>query len=153
MLFRSTLLTGFGSEEMFVDLLLSQFAGRLPDAREFALLQRVLLARTRTGIDLDFALGAFPYEEVTVQRATSWKLNESISLVTCSAEDLIVHKVFAGRDRDWADVETVLARQHGSLNLRHIRAELPPLLDLKGAQDSFQKLEYMIDTVHRRVGS
>lgn len=28
-----------------------------------------------------------------------------------------MHKVFAGRDRDWADVEGILTRQHGKLDL------------------------------------
>jgi len=39
------------------------------------------------------------------------------TLTTCSAEDLVVHKVFAGRGLDWGDVERVLIRQHGKLNL------------------------------------
>jgi hypothetical protein len=32
-----SLLTGFGEEEIFVDELLRHYAGRLPDARNFAL--------------------------------------------------------------------------------------------------------------------
>ena len=63
-----TLLTGFGGEEKFVDALLQHFPGRLRDARQFALNHRVLLARTAAGVDLDFALGAFPFEEATIER-------------------------------------------------------------------------------------
>ncbi|MBM3888600.1 MAG: nucleotidyl transferase AbiEii/AbiGii toxin family protein [Verrucomicrobia bacterium] len=148
-----TLLTGFGREEGFVDALLRRFAGRRPDAREFALQRRVLLARTAGGVDLDIALGAFPFEERSIQRASAWRLSEALSLMTCSAEDLVVHKAFAGRHRDWSDVETVLIRQHGKLDLLLIRSELAPLLELKGEPESLETLERMISDVEGRLRS
>src|SRR5689334_19067562 len=64
-----TLLTGFGKEEGFVDALLSTFTARRKDAREFALAQRVLLLSTPGGISVDLALGAFPFEERSIDRA------------------------------------------------------------------------------------
>jgi hypothetical protein len=72
-----TLLTGFGSEQAFVDPLLKQFSGRIRDARQFALDHRVLLARTAGGVDLDFALGALPFEEGSVSRASLWRVSEA----------------------------------------------------------------------------
>jgi hypothetical protein len=53
-----TLLTGYGREEAFVDALLSELLPRRPDARSFAVANRVLLAKTRSGIDVDVALAA-----------------------------------------------------------------------------------------------
>lgn len=148
-----TLLTGFGSEERFVDPLLNHFSGRLRDARKFALERRVLLARTAAGVDLDFALGAFPFEEASIERASAWKVSDAVTLTTCSAEDLVIHKVFASRDRDWSDVESILVRQHGRLILAHIRTQLPPLLELKDDLESFDKLERMITTVQSRLSA
>jgi hypothetical protein len=146
-----TLLTGFGDEEKFVDSLLKEFIPRRDDAREFALRHRVLLIQTRTGVGVDTALGAFPFEERSVQRASEWTWAAGQSLITCSAEDLVIHKTFAGRDLDWGDVERVLTRQHGKLNLVQIRSELKPLLELKGAPESLDKLERMVTTVERRL--
>ncbi|MGC8542245.1 MAG: nucleotidyl transferase AbiEii/AbiGii toxin family protein, partial [Phycisphaerae bacterium] len=103
-----TLMATWGTEEKFIDILLEKFPARLTTARKFALEHRVLLARTAGGIDLDFALGAFPFEEASTKRATIWAVNDQITLTTCSAEDLVIHKVFAGRDRDWGDVGSVL---------------------------------------------
>jgi hypothetical protein len=74
-----------------------------------------------------------------------------LALTTCSAEDLVVQKAFAARGRDWDDVETVLIRQHGKLQLDLIRTELAPLLDLKGEPQSLGKLEAMLETVERRL--
>lgn len=72
-------------------------------------------------------------------------------LTTCSAEDLVVHKAFAGRDLDWGDIERLLTRQHGKLNRDLIRTELPPLIDLKGAPEALDKLERLFVTVERRM--
>lgn len=146
-----TLLTGFGQEEKFIDALLQELNPRRPDARQFALSHRVLLAKTRSGVEVDVALGALPFEERTVARASPWHLRDNVSLITCSAEDLLVHKAFAGRDLDWADVERVLIRQHGKLDLVQIRTELRPLLELKGEMEALAKLEQKVATVERRL--
>ena len=146
-----TLVLEVGDEEKFVDAVLRRFTGRLRDARQFALDRRVILARTASGIDLDIALGALPFEENCVARATPWHVGEGIILTTCSAEDLVIHKVFASRDRDWSDVDTVLARQHGRLDLAHIRAQLPLLLELKDDVESFARLQRLIAAVEKRL--
>jgi hypothetical protein len=146
-----TLLTGFGNEEKFVDKLLGTYSTRRADAREFALAHRVLLLSTSRGIAVDLALGGLPFEQRTVERASSWNWADGRTLITCSAEDLVVHKVFAGRDLDWGDVERILIRQHGKLNLDQIRSELKPLLELKGEADALNKLEQKLQTVERRL--
>ncbi len=146
-----TLLTGFGQEKKFVDVLLCELTPRIPDAAEFALRHRVLLARTSEEVDVDIAFGALPFEERSVARASQWVVSGGIALTTCSAEDLVVHKAFAGRGRDWDDVESVLIRQYARLNLQQIRAELKPLLELKGATDALKKLEQIMATVERRL--
>ena len=146
-----TLVTGFGGEEKFVDALLRELEPRRPDAREFALSRRVLLARTAAGVEVDIALGAIPFEERSVTRSSFWQLREGVALLTCSAEDLIVHKAFAGRGRDWDDVETVFTRQHGRLNLAQVRTELAPLLELKDEPDALPRLERLLATVERRL--
>ena len=65
-----TLLTGFGAEESYIDTLLMLYPGRRPDAKSFALQYRVLLLRSSRGIGVDIALGALPFEETCIKRAT-----------------------------------------------------------------------------------
>jgi hypothetical protein len=146
-----TVLTGLGNEESFTDALIGAFATRRSDGREFALRHRVLLVRTGSGVDVDVAFGALPFEERSIQRASAWAWTSDTSLITCSAEDLVVYKVFAGRDLDWSDVERILTRQHGKLDLSQIREELQPLLDLKGEPEALARLEQKIATIGRRV--
>jgi hypothetical protein len=111
----------------------------------------VLLIRTGLGVDVDVAFGALPFEERSVQRASPWVWTPDAPLITCSAEDLVVHKVFAGRDLDWGDVERILTRQHGKLDFPQIREELQPLLELKGEPEALARLEQKIATIDRRM--
>ena len=139
-----TLLTGFGDESAFVDALLAGFEGRRADAREFALRYRVLLLRSSQGVPLDVALGAMPFEERSVERASAFAFAAGVAIVTCSAEDLVVHKSFAGREKDWLDVEGIVLRQAGRLDVRLIFEELRPLLELKGAPEAETRLRQIL---------
>jgi hypothetical protein len=139
-----TLLTGFGSEEAFIGPLLQVFSPRRPDAAEFALRNRVLLVKNSTGVGLDIALGAFPFEIHTIERSSPFVFPTGHSLVTCSAEDLLVHKCFANRDKDWLDVDGILARQWEKLDFKLVRAELKPLAELKQEPEIIARLEQKI---------
>jgi hypothetical protein len=126
-----TLLTGLGGEEAFVDPILEHYPARIIDARRFALERRVLLVETNDAIPLDISLGGLPYEARVVERSTPFEVEPGLSLWTCSAEDLVVLKVFAGRPQDWIDVEGVLVRQGPALDRTLALVEVRPLLDLK----------------------
>lgn len=136
-----TLLTGFGGEDQFIDVLLQHFEGRIPDAGQFALRNRVLLLKSGTGVGLDIALGALPFEELAVQRSSLFVYPPDIPLRTCSAEDLIVMKSFAGRGQDWVDVERVIVRQTGKLDWTYINQQLKPLVELKGLPGILDELD------------
>ena len=136
-----TVLTGFGGEEAVVDFLLSRFAGRRPDTREFALQNRVLLIQSADGIGMDVALGGLPFEERVMERASDFDFMPDCRLRTCSAEDFIVMKAFASRERDWLDVETVLIRQGERLDWKQVMAELKPLSELKESPEIPDRLE------------
>ena len=137
-----TLITGFGSEEQFVDTLLGVYEPRRPDAREFALLNRVLLLKSPRGIGIDAALGGLPFERSAVQRATYYAFLPKTKLRTCSAEDLVVFKSFAGRPLDWQDVKMTIARQ-GSANLDwgYIFGHLKELAALKEQPEIVRQLQ------------
>lgn len=140
-----TVISGFGREPEYADQFLATFASRIPDGREFALRHRVLLLLGRDGIPLDVALGAMPFEERAVSRATPFLVAEGASLLTCSAEDLIVFKVFAGRAQDWIDIEGIALRQHRRLDEGLIWQELVPLLELKEDEQAGPRLRQVLE--------
>jgi hypothetical protein len=136
-----TLLTGFGGEDPFIQTLLGRFEARIPNAAEFARERRVLLLRSSKGVGLDIALGALPFEELVVNRSSLFVYPPNVPLRTCSAEDLIVLKAFAGRSQDWVDVERIIVRQTGKLDWGYIRAQLRPLAELKEDPGILDQLE------------
>lgn len=135
-----TLLAGFGREASFVDALLSRYAARIENARNFALRHRVLLLATTSGVGIDVSLGALPFEECVVSRATAFSFGPGLDLRTCSAEDLIVLKLFASRPLDIRDAEGVIIRHKDQLDWPYIEDQLRPLAEIKEQSEIFQTL-------------
>lgn len=135
-----TLLCPLGSEAGTIDRILAGFAARIAEAREFALRNRVILIRNSHGIPIDIALGALPFEERCVERSSEFDFHDAVLLRVCSAEDLVVLKTFAGRARDWLDIESVLVRQRRVLRWTLVLEELQPLLALREAPESLDRL-------------
>jgi hypothetical protein len=136
-----TLLTGLGGEERFVEPLLAHYRPRLEDARRFALSRRVVLIETATGIPVDIALAGLPFEARVIERSTRFDIDPDVTLMTCSAEDLVVLKAFAGRIQDWLDIEGIIVRQGARLDRSLIVAELRPLLELKEDREAEPQLQ------------
>lgn len=99
-----------------------------------------MLIRSRSGVGIDVALGALPFEESAVSRSSLFEFPENIFLRICSAEDLIVMKAFASRGRDWADIEGIIVRQTGKLDWQYIDGQLAPLAELKAAPEIMDEL-------------
>lgn len=135
-----TLLTGFGGEQPYIQTLLTHFEPRIPDAATFALERRVLLLRNSAGVGLDISLAGLPFEELVVERSSEFKYPPNTTLRTCSAEDLLVLKAFAGRGQDWVDIERVLVRQADKLDWNYIEQQLQPLAELKGEPEILENL-------------
>jgi hypothetical protein len=136
-----SLFAGFGNEEHFINVLLTHFEGRIPTAAQFAQERRVLLLRSKKGVGLDVALAALPFEQLLIQRSSLFDYPPNIALRTCSAEDLIVLKAFAGRGQDWVDVERIIVRQTGKLDWNYIREQLQPLAELKDSPQILEELD------------
>lgn len=139
-----TVLSEFGSEERWIEPLIERFDPRRPDALEFALQTRVVLLEASNGVPLDVSLGALPFEERIVTRATLHPFAAEVDLMTCSAEDLIVLKAFANRAKDWLDVEGVLLREVGHLDVALIWRELDPLVELKEEPEISSRLRRLL---------
>ena len=66
-----------------------------------------------------------------MERSSLFEFTRGCRLRTCSAEDLVILKLFAFRPRDVLDVETVVARQQGALDWAHVARHLGALAELK----------------------
>jgi hypothetical protein len=137
-----TVICPFGSEDEVVKPLLdSGYVGRISDAGEFARQNRVLLLEARNRVPIDLALGALPFEETMIERSSLFEFEANCTLRTCSAEDLVVLKLFAFRPRDVLDAGTVVIRQHRDLDWQYIEMNLQPLAEVKGQPEIMTTLE------------
>ncbi|MEA3209488.1 MAG: hypothetical protein QOE70_2545 [Chthoniobacter sp.] len=127
-----------------MDALLARFQARNPQPKQFAARARVLLLLYDNGVPIDVALGALDFEERAIERGSWWEARPGIRLFTCSADDLVVYKAFAARDRDWSDVDRILAVQRERLKIDQILAELRPLAELKEDAAIVPRLERLI---------
>jgi len=139
-----TLVTGFVEHGDYCRALLGRFEGRRSDALEFAIENRVLLLRHESGVELDVGLGGMDFEVRAIERASWWVARPGMRLLTCSADDLVVHKAFAARLQDWADVERIIEVQDKKLNVRQILSELTPLAELRENADILPRLRHML---------
>jgi len=70
----------------------------------------VLPARHReSGIRVDFIFSFIPYERQAIERAKPVLLNGE-AVMFASAEDVIIHKCFAGRPRDLEDARSIIIK-------------------------------------------
>ncbi|RKY99307.1 MAG: hypothetical protein DRQ10_06425 [Candidatus Hydrothermota bacterium] len=63
----------------------------------------------RSGIRVDFIFSFSAYEKTAIERATNVEIN-GYPVKFASVEDLIIHKIFAGRPRDIEDVRKILLK-------------------------------------------
>ena len=126
-----SLLTGYGNEERFARPLLERFTGRLANALDFSLHNRVLLLRTNSGIPIDITFSALPFEVEMLERAVPFEFEDGCTLPVCTAEDLFVMKLFASRPKDLMDAESIALRQRGKLDTGYMLRHLKELSEIK----------------------
>lgn len=94
-----------------------------------------------TGIRVDFIFSFTPYETEAIKRAKKVVVLDH-EVHFASPEDLIIHKIFAGRPRDMEDVRTVLMKNPG-IDVPYIKNWLKEFDQASGKQEylsAFKKI-------------
>ena len=94
-----------------------------------------------TGIRVDFIFSFTPYEKQAIQRAREVPIKKAV-VKFASPEDVIIHKIFAGRARDLEDVKSILLKRSSSLDFSYIRkwlSEFDKSLPEKGLLKKFEE--------------
>lgn len=136
------------SEDVELESLLTALARhriepRIRDALEFARRRQVLLLKHQpSGTPLEITLASLPFEREALARAATLRV-AGVEIPIVSAEDLVVYKAVAWRDRDRSDVEELLALHGSGMNLERVRRlvrEFAELLDDPGRVVEFEGL-------------
>jgi predicted nucleotidyltransferase len=95
-----------------------------------------------TGIRVDFIFSYTPYETGAIKRARKVKImGQEVNIA--SPEDLIIHKIFAGRPRDIEDVRTVLLK-NPEVDLQYIREWLKEFDESSEEKDFLKTFEGIV---------
>jgi len=113
------------------------------DPAAFVAQTMVLPAADRgSGIRVDFIFSFTPYEREAIARSRTVALGGG-NVKFAAPEDLIIHKLFAGRPQDIADVQAILLKMAKDLDTGHIRrwlAEFDRSVSGKGFTAQFERL-------------
>jgi len=95
-----------------------------------------------TGIRVDFIFSYTPYETGAIKRAKKVEImGQEVNIA--SPEDLIIHKIFAGRPRDIEDVRTVLLK-NTDVDLQYIRGWLKEFDEASKEKDFLKTFEGIV---------
>ncbi|MCS7048032.1 MAG: nucleotidyltransferase [Verrucomicrobiae bacterium] len=94
-------------------------------------------------IRVDFAFSFTPYEHQAIARAEKRK-ESGYPVRFASAEDLIIHKLFAGRPRDIEDIRGILARKQGRVDRSYLRHWIRQFAQLEGKGHLLPQLEELL---------
>src|SRR4030042_5808892 len=137
-----TILVPYDQETATLHKIFYRFKPRISNAFEFAFKHRVCLIYSSNECEIDISLGIQGYEEILIQRAAIWKPFREKKCKICTAEDLIIHKAVSGRLQDILDIEGVMLRQRGKLDIDYVRKwlhEFDIALESKEISKRFEK--------------
>lgn len=106
-----------------------------PDPTRFAQETFVYPARDPgTGFRVDFIFSTTPFEQQAIAHAVLVTIADE-RVPFANAEDLIIHKLFAGRARDWDDAVSVVRRQGPRLDWNYIEHWSRQFAQVPGRED------------------
>ncbi len=89
-----------------------------------------------TGIRIDFIFSFTPYETQAITRVNKIQIQDA-EVCFASPEDVIIHKIFAGRPRDIEDARSILLR-NADIDIYYIRSWLDEF-DILSEEGGFRK--------------
>lgn len=107
-----------------------------------------IVAVTIDEVIVDFLLALPGYEELIIANSVQRDLG-GWSVRVCSAEDLIIQKVVAGRGKDWLDVESLLIEQHGKLDEAYIQDWLSQFAEALEQPDLLAEYLRLVEKVNQ----
>jgi predicted nucleotidyltransferase len=98
-----------------------------------------------TGIRVDFIFSFTPYESQAIQRAKKVRIQDQ-DVCYAAVEDLIIHKIFAGRPRDIEDVQMVILK-NSALDVAYIEEWLKTFDDASDEKNFLATFREIVDSM------
>jgi predicted nucleotidyltransferase len=121
--------------------------GRIDDVEGFAAQSQVLLlVHEPTGVPMDLSLAWLPFERDALGRAEMVSV-AGVQIPIATAQDLIVYKTVAWRDRDRQDVEALLRLHRSAIDLNYIRERVAEFADAIEEPERLAQLDALLRAI------
>lgn len=122
-----------------------QIVPRIADVREFARDHNVLLLQHEpSAVTIEVSFAWLPFEEEALSHSRQVEV-EGMTLNVARAEDLIVYKAAAWRDRDRSDIERLLVLHVSVIDLTRIRGLIAEIGSALGDPHRIDVFDEMVD--------
>jgi hypothetical protein len=122
---------------------------RVPNVRELAAeAQIILLTHSTSGVDIDMSLAWLPFEDEALDRATLVDFG-GVTVPTARAEDLIIYKAAAWRERDRTDIERLVVRHARNIDFDRVSRHVRQLADLMERPERADEFERFLNSIER----
>ena len=95
----------------------------------------------------DLLVCIFDYEKEAIKRAVE-KDVLGLPVRVCTAEDFIIHKATANRAKDWMDMENIIIRQRGKLDVKYIREWLTQFAEALETPEMLDKFNELYESIN-----
>ena len=103
----------------------------------------------KSKVRIDFIFSYSLYEQQAIKRAKQVKIS-GYKVKFASCEDLIIHKIFAGRARDLEDVGMIIQRNYQRIDKRYIRKWLREFSVLPEQKEAIKIFESLLSEIKGR---
>ena len=120
-----------------------EFKWRIKDPLQFLQKNFVLpLTHQSTEIEVDVSLGFSGFEKEALTRSKKMKF-KNVELNVCTAEDLILFKLVAARPRDLLDIQEVMYRYRGKLDVKYLLSVAEAFREVERSDVSERLIEFL----------
>lgn len=125
--------------------------GRIDDVEAFAAQSQVLLlVHEPTGVPIEVSLAWLPFERDALGRAETISV-AGVDIPMATAQDLVIYKTIAWRDRDRQDVEALLRLHRRDIDLDYVRARIAEFAGALEEPERLDELEALIARIDRET--
>lgn len=137
----ANLVTGLGKQSI---------EPRIGSCVEFARQNQILLlCHVPSNTDIDLSLAWLPFEHEALARAELMRLR-GVKVPVAQAEDLLVYKAVAWRDRDRTDIERLLELYGDQVDVKRVRAILVQFSEALDAPERIAEFDHLVSRVLHR---
>jgi len=97
-------------------------------------------------VRVDFIFSFTPYERQAIKRAKK-VLIDNYSVKFASCEDVIIHKIFAGRTIDMEDVKNILIKNKNKIDYQYIKHWLVSFSDIPEQKNILESFDNLIKEI------